>query len=479
MGLINIIANWYRIQKIIHSDKDYVEGIQQERLRRLLRHTVSNSEFYQDLYQGIDIETCSLKDLPIVTKAAMMDNYDRFVTDKRLKLREIQNWLKDNKNAGKYYLGNFSPFLTSGSTGENALVIYPRKALEAIQAGLLANYPFQPKRSIYKHIQTIAGYLFGKKLRIAIITVPIGNITPLFKRTPKLHRLFAKMKFLSVLDPLDQIVEALNKFQPDQLTSVTFFIAQLAQEQLEGRLKLAFNHPMACIAGAGEILAEHTQELVSKAWNMRIHDTYGAMECYHMATSCSMYGRLHLMSHLCVIEIVDHNCKPVPRGQYGEKILLTNLINYTQPIIRYEIEDVTGYANQNCQCGSPLPTLLPLQGRTKEFFYFKHPQGGYDQFPPNILYTTLRNMHEIRQFQIVQTARNELTFIYVLQNKVLKIEQKLNHSLTKALATRDLENHVSLKFKQVASIPRDERSGKYRLIISLEPPDDLEALRNN
>ena len=479
MGLINIIANWYSIQKFLRSDKDYIADIQQQRLRRLLRHAVGNSEFYQDLYQGIDIETCSLQDLPTVTKAAMMDNYDRFVTDKRLKLHDIQNWLKDNQTSGKLYLGHFSPFLTSGSTGENALIIYPRKALEVIQAGLLANYPFQPTRSIYNHIRKIAGYLVGKKLRIAIITVPIGNIGPLFRRAPKLHRFFTEMKLLSVLDPIDQVVEALNKFQPDQLVSVTFFIAQLAQEQLAGRLQLAFSHPMACIVGAGEILAEHTQKLALKAWDMKIHDTYGTMECYHMATSCSMYGQLHQMSHLCIIEIVDRNCRPVPRGQYGEKILLTNLINDTQPIIRYEIEDVTGYADQSCQCGSPLATLLPLQGRTKEFLYFKHSHGGYVRFLPNILYTTLRNMHEIRQFQIVQTARNELTFIYVLQNNVLKIEQKLNHTLTKALSTRDLEDHVSLKFKQVASIPRDERSGKYRLIISLGPPEDLEPPRNN
>jgi len=52
MGLINIIANWYKIQKVTHSDKDYIEDIQQQRLRRLLRHAAANSEFYQDFLQG-------------------------------------------------------------------------------------------------------------------------------------------------------------------------------------------------------------------------------------------------------------------------------------------------------------------------------------------------------------------------------------------------------------------------------------------
>jgi putative adenylate-forming enzyme len=475
MGVINTTVDWYKILKVSHSGKEHIADLQQKRLRRILRYAVGNSEFYQNLYRGIDIENCDLQDLPVVTKAAMMDNYDHFVTDKRLKLHEIQSWVKDKQNDGKFYLGEFSPFMTSGSSGVNALITYHREAVEVIQASLLANYPFLTKRSIKDHIKTIVGYLFGKKPRVAVILVSRGNIYQFFDRIPTYHRLFMSMKALSLLDPLDQIVKELNKFQPDQLISNAFFIALLAQEQLAGRLKLAFKHPMAFIAGFGEVLSEHTQELASKAWNMKIQDTYGAMECYLMATSCSMYGHLHVMSHLCIIEIVDRKYKPIPPGQYGEKILLTNLFNFTQPIIRYEIDDVTGYANQSCECGSPLPTLLPVQGRTIDFFYFKNPQGGYDQLPPNVLIISLMYLHEVRQYQIVQTARNELTFIYVPQDKALNIEQKLKQALTEALAQRGLEDHVLLRFKQVESISRHERSGKYKPIISLGAPNGLDA----
>lgn len=381
MGAINTVANWYKILKIIHSGKGSIEDLQQQRMRRLLGHAMSKSEFYQDLYRGIDLENCSLQDLPIVTKAAMMDNYDRFVTDKRLKLHEIRRWVKDNQNDEKLYLGEFYPFTTSGSTGANALITYHRKAVDVIQAGLFANYPFQPERSIYDHIKTIAGYLFGSRPRIAVILVSRGNIYQFFKRVPTLHRLFINLRVFSLMDDLDRIVKELNEFQPDQLITNAFFIALLAQEQLAGRLNIAFKHPMSYIAGVGEVLTEHTRELASKAWNMKIQDTYGAMECYLMATSCSVYDHLHVLSYLCIIEIVDRNYKPVPQGQYGDKILLTNLFNFTQPIIRYEIDDVTGYATQRCECGSPLPTLLPLPGRTIDNFYFKKPHGGVSSTP--------------------------------------------------------------------------------------------------
>jgi phenylacetate-coenzyme A ligase PaaK-like adenylate-forming protein len=402
----------------------------------------------------------------------MMDNYDRFVTDKRLKLYEIQNWVRDQQNDANFYLGEFSPFMTSGSSGEYGLITYHRKELDVVRASGLANIPFQPKRSLYDHIRTISGYFFGKKPRIAVLVIPRGTVEPMFRRIPTLHRLFITVKIISLLDPLDQIVEKLNEFQPDQLYSSSFFIALLAQEQLAGRLNLAFSHPMSFISGVGEVLTEHTKNLALEAWNMRIQDTYGAVECYIMATSCSEGDHLHTLSNLCIIEIVDQYNNPVPHGQYGEKILLTNLFNFTQPIIRYEIEDVTGYANLNCDCGSPFPTLLPVKGRTTEFLYFKKPQGGYEQFHPYIIRIPLFYMHDVRQYQIVQTARNELTFIYALQNQAVDIEQELIQTLNEALAQRSLENHVKVHLKQVDSIPRHERSGKYKYVISLGMPND-------
>jgi phenylacetate-coenzyme A ligase PaaK-like adenylate-forming protein len=475
MGIINTVAHWYKVLKISHSDNDLIAGIQQRQLRKLLRYAVANSEFYQDLYKGIDLDACLLSDLPTVTKAVMMDNYNRFVTDKRLKLKDLQSWVNDRRNAGRYYLGEFIPFLTSGSTGQNALISYHRDAVEVVKATLFASYPFQANRSINGHIKTTVGYLVGRKPRVAAVLVPGGNIHQFYARIPTYHRFFMDLKFFSVLDPLDRNIEELNKFQPDQIMTNSFFIALLAQEQLAGRLQIGFKHPMSYIAGFGEVLTGHTRELATKAWNMIAQDSYGAMECYLMATSCQKHGNLHQMSHLGIIEIVDRNCNPVPPGQYGEKILLTNLFNITQPLIRYEIEDIVGFADHNCSCGSPLPTLLPVQGRAKDFFYFKKADGGYEKFLPNLLIIPLNYMQEIRQFQFVQTDRNELSVNYVLQRRTPDMERKLEQTITKVLAQKGLENHVTLKFHRVETIARDERSGKYKPVISLGPPSNLDT----
>ena len=135
MGLINVFLNYYRSLRCNQLSKDHLSEIQKQRFGRLLHHAAKTSKFYQDLYKGIDIDNSRFQDLPIVTKSAMMDNFDRFVTDKRIKLEKIQSWLSNNENVGKLYLGEFLPIPTSGSIGEYALVLYHRKALDLIQAG--------------------------------------------------------------------------------------------------------------------------------------------------------------------------------------------------------------------------------------------------------------------------------------------------------------------------------------------------------
>ena len=476
MGLTHFLTKAYEALKFNRVDKDHIAHIQQQRLQRLLVHTATKSEFYHELYKGIDLARCRLRDLPVVTKSAMRGNFDRFVTDKRLKLLEIRNSMQDKKNDGSLYLGEFIPIYTSGSSGETALIIYNRKALEIVQASLFARSSLaNTKRPLYHMAKTLSLSLLGKKVRIASITIPRGSVYPIFNNIPSLHNLFAKVKILSSVDPLHKIVDQLNEFQPDCLISYTFLIALLAQEQIAGRLNIKFNHPISFVAGASEPLTEHTQKLVSMAWDKKIQNIYGAVECYTMATSCQKFIRLHLMSHLCIVENVDHNYNPVPNGQYGEKLLLTNLFNFVQPIIRYEIDDVIGYESQNCECGITSPALLPVRGRSTEFIYFRKPQGGYERFHPYHLMVPLFYMNDLRQYQIVQTARNELTFYYVPQRNAVDIEQQLTYTLREALAREGFEKYVNLNLKLVDFIDRDKRSGKFKWVKSLGTPLDLDT----
>src|SRR5260370_22292708 len=65
-----------------------------------------------------------------------------------------------------------------------------------------------------------------------------------------------------------------------------------------------------------------------------------------------------------VVEIVPNDAIAKPAG----RIVITDLLNLSMPLIRYEIGDVAACAeDQNCPCGRNLPLLTGVQGRTTDF----------------------------------------------------------------------------------------------------------------
>ena len=163
MGLINFFYHYFTALRFNYSNYDRVVGIQNRRLRSLLRHAVEYSDLYKTKFKGIDIEHCRISELPVITKSEMMNNFNHLVTDPRLKLEEIQEWTSEVKNFGKLYLNRFIPIPSSGSTGEHALVVYDRKAADIIQASLLARHPMETEHSLYERTKCLASYLSRKQ----------------------------------------------------------------------------------------------------------------------------------------------------------------------------------------------------------------------------------------------------------------------------------------------------------------------------
>ena len=84
---------------------------------------------------------------------------------------------------------------------------------------------------------------------------------------------------------------------------------------------------------------------------------------------------MHVNADWALLEVVDENNEPVPDGETGAKVLVTNLANYTQPIIRYEIGDMITMATEPCGCGSNLPLIDHVEGRDSDVFEIKTDKG--------------------------------------------------------------------------------------------------------
>jgi phenylacetate-CoA ligase len=136
-------------------------------------------------------------------------------------------------------------------------------------------------------------------------------------------------------------------------------------------------------------------------------DDYGASEFLNIAYDCGC-GTLHLNRDWVILEAVDREGHPVPDGTASDTALLTNLANFVQPIIRYDLGDSITFLTDPCPCGSPLPALR-VEGRCDDSIFLLRADGRPERIVPLALCTAIEERTGVYRFQIVEDAVNELT----------------------------------------------------------------------
>ncbi len=67
-----------------------------------------------------------------------------------------------------------------------------------------------------------------------------------------------------------------------------------------------------------------------------------------------------------IVEVVDDDERPVEAGTPGSKVLLTNLVNRAQPLIRYELSDAVVLASGPDPSGRPYDRIARIDGRSDD-----------------------------------------------------------------------------------------------------------------
>jgi phenylacetate-coenzyme A ligase PaaK-like adenylate-forming protein len=136
-------------------------------------------------------------------------------------------------------------------------------------------------------------------------------------------------------------------------------------------------------------------------------ETYSAPEATPLALPCR-HGRLHVNSDWYILEPVDAAGQPVPSGWRSEGVLVTNLANHVQPVIRYQLGDSVVLDAEPCPCGSALPTIR-VEGRTDEILRVPGGVGGKVVLLPMAVATVVEETPGVRRYQVLQTAPSTLT----------------------------------------------------------------------
>ncbi|MCD6569573.1 MAG: phenylacetate--CoA ligase family protein [Deltaproteobacteria bacterium] len=468
-NILRLKKELIRNQKLPHEG---LKNLQDQKFRDVLKYAMAHSPFYREFYKGIDPERCSIEDLPILTKRIMMDNYDSLVTDPRLNLKDLEEFLSDRANAAMPFKDDFVILNSSGTSGEMGIMAYHWGEFDYAYATGMAR-----GNSFPTSLLSLFGYIIGERLRVANIMMTNGHAASFitcYRISMNPNNPIMDNRFFSVFKPIDELCDELNKFQPHILQAYSTVITNLAYEQLAGRLKLRFDDPRSVIASLSEPLSSKTRELCKEAFGRDVIDDYGACESILMARECEMHRGMHINSDLVILEVVDENYQPVPPGTTGNKILVTNLYTYVQPIIRYELQDRVCMEPESCTCGSTLPLIRSVEGRTDEIVWISKPGGGYEPIHPYIFFVPTLNNPGIKEYQAEQIERDKVIFRIVPVEPGSMTDDDVTRMVEKSLEEEGLGGRMKIEGKAVDSIQRDPVSGKILQVISrVGPPEGV------
>jgi putative adenylate-forming enzyme len=429
--------------------REQLLAFQNRKLDALVRHAVAKSPFYKEFYKGLDLSgpTIDIKSLPVLTKKAVMDNFDRFVTDPKVTLSSVYSHM-DQIKTDRYYRGRYRVLTTAGSSGLKGVFIYGTLAWSTILAAVM-------------RAGTFMGVSPYRRMRIG----SIGGGSPLnlsYRRALGMDFGLHKIQRLLVTSPLEQLVSDINGFQPQYIHAYPSMATLLAEEQLEGKLNIK---PEYLLTG-GELVNEAMRRVIRRAWGIRPFQSYSATEGL-LAVECDHHRGMHIFEDLCIVEVVDDENRPVPDGVPGRKILLTNLFQFREPLIRYEISDMIAIDPDPCSCGRPFRLISSIAGRNDDIFYLEGTSGESAPVHPLNFHSVLAVLESIKEYQVV-LGDDSIIILVVPRDKWSTAEtDRLTEMIRRKLQELNIKPPRVL-VKIVDRIERDDRHMGKMVIISQE-----------
>ena len=370
---LGVFQNYKLLRAQQWDNKETFRLRQASRLAALLRHAAEKIPYYQQRISPSLLADIDKDPFHVLSQWPVLEKKDLIECAEKLKLE-----------MGR---GTF-PNSTGGSTG-TPVILFQDKVYQAASLAvtcLLFDWAGRPPGGPYVKIWGAQRDITHEGQGFAFwLGNVLGNrrILNCFYMTPEMMKYYVKV---------------INGFRPLVVEGYVDGLFQLATFIQEKNLRIACP-PRGVVTSAGTLLP-HMRTSIEGTFQAPVFDRYGSREVGNVAAECSEHHGLHIMGETSIIEIVDHEEIPLPPGKEGD-VLVTNLWNYTMPLVRYRIGDRGVFASHTCRCGRPYPLLQAITGRVDSCFFRK--DGGVVS-PAFFVHFigVVHNDGSIREFQVVQ-----------------------------------------------------------------------------
>jgi phenylacetate-CoA ligase len=392
-------------------DRNSLEKLQYERLKKLLGYVSKNSPFYREKLKSINLDDIkSMKDiskLPYTLKTDLRDTYPygMFSIPKE-QVAEIH--------------------VSSGTTGNPTLVGYSSEDL-ALWGEVMA-------RSL------VCGG--AKKGDLIQVGYGYGLFTGGFGAHYGALKLGATVLPASSGQTKKQI-SLMMSLKPRILACTPSYALYLAEEIEKEGIAVKDISWNVGIFGAEPWSANMRAE-IEKRLGMTALDVYGLSEIMGpgVGMECEEKNGLHLWADVFYPEVINPDTGEVlGEGEEGE-LVITTLTKEAIPLIRYRTRDIVSINYEKCKCGRTSPRISKIQGRSDDMLIVK----GINVFPSQIEHVLLNVNGTTPNYQVVvdrnSSYQDSIEIVVEIEEKMFSdqlgdltaLESKIMREMTAVLS---------------------------------------------
>lgn len=410
------------VERVSLLSKDEIAEYQQAKLERLLMHAYQNVPYYHQVLPkaGVisegKVNLEHFADVPLLTKDIIR--------------KEGENlYSRDCKSRHPYKNSS------GGSTGEPVQILQDKQYDEYNNA-----IKIYFNRMLGKDIGEKELKFWGSERDIFTGSIGLKN---------KFINFTYNREFINsfMIQPSDynEIVNKWNNTKPKVVWSYVDSVYEFAK--YVHREKIQVYSPEAIIVTAG-VLTEDIRVSIEEILKSPVYNQYGSREVGVIACECKWQKGLHVFQTAQYLELLNAD----PQG--NAEVVITNLNNYSMPLIRYNIGDTAKVLNELCPCQRSLQMLKTVTGRTTNHFVKKDGTIIHGEYFTHLFYFN----NSIKKFQVVQDDYNHVICRIVLHEGVTEIENDI----------KDIKRKIQLVMGETCEVKFDlvdeivpTKSGKY------------------
>lgn len=409
-----------------------IEELQKQRLRHLLTHAYKTTTYYKRVFDELSFNPKEFESLKDIKKIPFLS--------KKIIRSKSEDLLSNSFKPEQIHFSE-----TGGTTGVKMKFWRDNTCLT-------------PKEASRYRFEKWTGWDIGERMWIVWPAMQdyVGHWTAKAKIKNELFE--RQVVFPAAVLEKGNIENHIRAFLQRKPTLIRAFTSPLCEV---AKVILDKGHAVSFVKGivtTGEPIHKHQRKVIESAFKCKVFDSYRSRDAGPIAQECEEHNGMHINAESLFVEVVPSSDTETYDQGVGE-IVITDLLNYAMPLIRYKMGDIGKISSRQCPCGKGLPLLEKISGRSGELFF--SPDGRQIASGSLVLYLVDEAPGTLGQVQIIQDKIDHL--IIRMTPDPLPSDEIKNYQMNTVRLL--FGESMKVSFDIVDDIPRN-KSGKYQFTIN-------------